>query len=163
MFKVLFMCTANICRSPLAQVILEQKVKDQDIEYMIDSDSSGTWATEGQRAGRLSQMVATENYLDLSKHRSKPITLGLIKESDLILCMTPNHKSDLLQIFPHYDDRIFTLKEYGHNSPPPKISVDDPIGMNLNFYRRIFREIEDEITRIWPVILEKSNAKATIG
>jgi len=148
----MFVCTANVCRSPMAEVILKKLVNEHNLEDHIEVESSGIWASDGQRAADLSQLVARENGLDLSSHRSQSVTPQLIKSSDLILCMTPSHERDLLNIFPHFDNKIFTLKEYGHKVPPQNSAVADPIGMNLNFYRHIFQEIKSEIERIWPAI-----------
>lgn len=162
MFKVLFMCTANICRSPLAEAIFNHMVKNGNIREQIVAESSGTWANDGNSAGSLSQQVAQENGLDLSAHRSKPMTPQLIKEADLVLCMTPVHKNDVLKIFPHFDNKVFNLKEFAREIPPRKKAIDDPIGMNLNFYRRIFRELEDEIRRILPVVEQLATQKANL-
>ncbi len=156
MFRVMFVCTANVCRSPMAEVILENIVKEHHLEDQIEVESSGIWASDGQPASELSRLVARENGLDLSSHRSQSVTPQLVKSSDLILCMTPSHKRDLLNIFPHFDNKIFTLKEYGRENPPQNNAIADPIGMNLNFYRSIFREIESEIKRIWPLIQNRA-------
>jgi len=127
------------------------------------AESSGTWAIDGQASSSLSQMVATEHGLNLAKHRSQAISLDMIKSSDLILCMTPTHKRDLLQIFPHFAEKIFTLKEYVREIPPKKLAVDDPIGMNLNFYRRIYKDIDSEIRRILPEIKKNALKKTEIN
>ncbi|MFZ0391579.1 MAG: hypothetical protein WAN36_14055, partial [Calditrichia bacterium] len=124
---------------------------------------AGTWAADGQPVSRLARMVAADNGVDVSGHRAQSLTPFMVKNSDLILCMTPQHKQDLLQIFPHVPNRIFTLKEYMREFPPQKTAVDDPIGMNLNFYRRIFNEINEEIKRIWPFIRKRALVSTTFN
>jgi protein-tyrosine-phosphatase len=155
--KILFVCTANICRSPLAEAIFERKIMDNDCSERLSVESAGIWATDGIPPSKLTQTVAVDNDLDLSGHKSKAIDLNLINSASLIFCMTSTHKRDLVKIFPHFKSKIFTLKEFGKKIKPTKISIDDPIGMSYNFYKRIFSEINEEIIRIWPEILKLIN------
>ncbi len=156
-------CTANVCRSPMGEGILRDMIKKQNLESFISVDSCGVWAMEDQEASELTQQVAKENHLDLSYHLSKSITPSLVDNSDLILCMSLSHKKEILNFFPSSESKVFTLKEYKKKSVPPKESIDDPIGMTYNFYRRIFNEIDEEIKRIFPEIkelaLEQTNTK----
>lgn len=157
MFKILIACTANICRSPLGEAILNKMIERENLSDQIEVGSFGIWGSDGFPTSETSQKVAAENGLDVSKHLSRSISPTLIKSADLILCMTSSHKNDLLHVFPHMESKIFTLKEYGRNTILANDSIDDPIGMNLNFYRRIYREIENELTRIFPLIKKKKS------
>ncbi len=163
MFNILMVCTANVCRSPMEEAILRDMIKKQNLESFISADSCGVWAMEDQEASKLTQQVAEENRLDLSHHQSKSITQILVDNSDLILCMSPSHKQEIVTYFPSSESKVFTLKEYKKKSIPPKETIDDPIGMTYNFYRRIFNEIDEEIKRIFPEIkelaLEKTNTE----
>jgi protein-tyrosine-phosphatase len=152
MFNILVLCTANICRSPLGEAIFNHYVSTHGLEKQISVKSAGIWATDGYPVSTLAIAVAKENGIDVSKHLSRSITPEMINSSDLILCMTPAHKKELLLFFPKLESKIFALKEYGHKKKPQKLAIDDPIGMNLNFYRRIYSEIDTEIKRILPLI-----------
>lgn len=157
MYKVLFVCTANICRTPMAEYYLNRLVKKEGLEELIIVESAGTWAMEGMPAAENSLLVCAEEGLDLSNHRSQPIDLYMMKQSDLVLCMSIDHKYDLSQIFPHLKDKIFTLKEYNNKNTPQSISIADPYSRSIENYQETYKLITGEIDRIFEVI--KKNAK----
>ncbi len=152
-------CTANVCRSPLAEAVLKKMIKDDGLENEITVNSCGVWAADGQKSSAFTEEVAKENKLDLSHHRSQSLNPQLIRNSDLILCMTPEHRQDLLKLFPGAEDKIFTLKGFARTQPLENEVIGDPIGLSLNFYRRIFGEIESELKRILPDIKMRSGSK----
>lgn len=157
MYKVLFVCTANICRTPIAEYYLNHLVKKEGLEELIMVESAGTWAIEGMPAAEFSRQVCAGEGLDLSNHRSQPIDLYLMKQADLVLCMSSEHKNDLSQIFPHLKDKIFTLKEYNSKNTRHSISIPDPYGMPLEQYQETYKLITGEIDRIFASI--KQNAR----
>ncbi|RMF60060.1 MAG: low molecular weight protein arginine phosphatase [Calditrichaeota bacterium] len=152
MFKVLFVCTGNICRTPMAVFLLRKLIEEEGLEEFIDVDSAGTWASEGAPAAELTYQVLKENGIDASSHRGKGVDHYLMKESDLILCMASEHKRDLVQIFPHFKDKIYTLKEFGTEEKLSDPTIHDPYGMNIERYRETYLEISKEIQRIWPIL-----------
>ncbi len=152
MYTVLFICTANICRTPMANSILMHFVMKEGLEEEIQVESAGTWAVHDAPASPLSVEVCREHGLDASGHRSRPVDLPSMNNADLVLCMTTEHRNDLQQIFPHLKDRIFTLKEYGVEEPRAERSIMDPYGRNISEYRKTFQEIYREIERFWPLI-----------
>ena len=152
MFKILFICTANICRTPIAKYYLRDKVKKTGLSGKIEVDSAGTWARGGQSAAENSIAVCKENKLDASEHTSTGITAAIMNDSDLILCMSIQHKLDLVSIFPQHADKIFLLKEYSNETPEKRLSIPDPYGRKIEVYREVFREIASEIDRFFPEI-----------
>ena len=154
MYKITIVCTANICRSPMGEAILWNLVKQNHMEDKIEVLSAGLLGIEGERASDLAVTVAHEHGLNLEDHRSKGITPQMIKMSNVVLCMTPEHKTELQSDFPSYRDKIYTLKEYLSKGEVIQKYIDDPIGLSLNFYRRVFNEIKIELERIFPEIIK---------
>ncbi len=163
MLKIFIICTANVCRSPLGEAILKKLVKEENLSSLVEVESCGIWAMDGQEPSDLAKQVAEENHLDLSHHRSCSLIPEKIIHADLILCMALEHKEHLQRLFPTIKNRIYTLKEFAQKEKKVSYTIDDPIGMTLNFYRRIFREIETEMKRILPTIKQFAMKKAEIG
>ena len=110
--------------------------------------SSGTSAVSGQRASRNAIQVMQEKDIDIRNHQAKPLTPGLIKEADLILAMTRNHKSQVLQMSPDAHDKTYTLKEYASKLGNYGEISDEIIKLQRIIERKkadFFREYEVQI------------------
>ncbi len=103
--NILFVCTGNTCRSPMAEVLLKSKSTD------IGVKSAGIFAGVGQPMTEHSVTVLQEMNL-AADHQSKPVDENLLTWSDLVLTMTDKHKETLSIQYPHHEDKFFTLKEY---------------------------------------------------
>lgn len=143
----------------MAVCLLKNLIHREGLESLIDVESAGTWALEGSPATEYSQKVCAEHGMDISSHRSQPVSLHLVQNADLVLCMATHHKTDLQNVFPHFAEKIFTIKEFARMSPPENNTIDDPIGRSLQVYRKTFKTIEQEVERIWPVILSMALSK----
>ncbi len=108
--KILFVCTGNTCRSPMAEALFREIAGAGESGFQVIS--AGTSAGRGVPAAEEAVQVLKEKGIDLSEHQSRPITEELLKEADLILTMTRSHKESLLQLEPGVGDKVFTLKEY---------------------------------------------------
>lgn len=138
--SVLFICTANLCRSPMAMAILRSQVEHSSDEWRIES--AGTWAVEGVRANLKTQQIMTEFGLDISDHLSQIVTPELLKSFNLILTMEPGHKEALQIEFPEVARRVYLLSEMiGLN-----FMIIDPVGGEIEEYRATAREIEHLIS-----------------
>ncbi len=161
MYNVLFICTANICRTPMAHYYLLHLLKQDGLADQFEVKSAGTWAIEGIPAAHFSQVVCKDHGIDASAHISQPIDLPLMKAADVILCMAIQHKFDLCQIFPHFRSKIFTLKEYMREVTDDDYSIDDPYGRSIELYRETYEIITGEIKRVYPAL--KQNAKKKLN
>ena len=148
---VLFVCTANICRSPMAAALFRAKLREVAGGETWSIDSAGTWAKDGQPVSGNSVKAMETRGLDIRKHRSKTVSKALLALYDLILVMEPGHNEALRVEFPQAAGRIFLLSEL---SGPP-VAIDDPYGKSLDRYEKTAVEMEGYIDAAFPKILEQ--------
>lgn len=108
--KIMFICTGNICRSAMAEGILEKIVKDKKLN--IEVYSCGIYAEDGDYATYNAVEAARYYEVDISNHRATNIRNSKIQEMDLILCATSNHKQTALSMHPNLMGKVYTIKEY---------------------------------------------------
>ncbi|MFZ5625670.1 MAG: low molecular weight protein arginine phosphatase [Gemmatimonadota bacterium] len=133
---VLFVCTGNTCRSPLAEALLRQRLAERGIAG-IDVASAGTGAWDGAPASEGSYLVALEHGLDLSGHRARMLTRDLVRQADLILAMSWSHRDRVAVL--GGADRVHLLTEYAGR---PGAEVMDPFGRSIDDYRTTFDQLD---------------------
>ena len=107
----MFVCTANLCRSPIAAFLFKKWLQQHQVTGSWHVESSGTWAQDGEGvlSSVLPHLLAVG--IDLTHHRSRSITANLMAQSDLVLCMTGFHKEALQVEFPQFAPRVYMLSE----------------------------------------------------
>ena len=108
-FTVLFVCTGNVCRSPLAELLLHQSINTPAITTL----SAGTQAMVGHQMPEIQRDIAAQLGLETSEqHRAQQLTLQHIESADLILGMERQHRSEAVKLSPRALRRTFTLREF---------------------------------------------------
>lgn len=136
---VLFVCTANICRSPMAAAIFQGILRESGIDPLSwRIESAGTWAPQNRPAAAEVVALLTVRGLEIPDHRSRIVDKDLLSGFPLILTMEPGHKEAILVEFRSLRGRVFTLAEIaGENG-----SVEDPTGGSPEGFALTANEIE---------------------
>lgn len=134
-YTIVFVCTGNTCRSPMAQVILRDLLADAAGTFNVLS--AGTHASTGAPAAGPAVDVLAQSRLRLDDHRSRPLSQELVTEADLLLTMTDAQKVYVIDAYPEAAAKTFTLKKFV-GLPG---DVHDPFGGDMNMYRETEAEL----------------------
>ncbi|MBE7025900.1 MAG: low molecular weight protein arginine phosphatase [Ruminococcaceae bacterium] len=129
---IIFVCTGNTCRSPMAEALLRKKTEAHTVS------SAGVSVLFATPAAPNAVRTMQEYGLDISDHRSRQLTAEAVQAADRILTMTGMHKAVLCKLFPDAAEKTETLGEFaGH----PDRDVPDPFGGSMETYRACAAEI----------------------
>jgi protein-tyrosine phosphatase len=142
---VLFVCTGNTCRSPMAETLFRELVAERfgcradEIErHGVVVASAGIAAWGGGKASTGALEAMREQGADLSAHESQPLTENLARQADVIWTMTASHRANILAQFPEAGGRVAMLS-------PDRHDVIDPIGGTLATYRKCADQIREHL------------------
>ena len=176
-------CTGNICRSPMAEVMLRDEVERRGCDD-IEVASAGTWAGFGNPAQPEACEVMRSKGIDLEGHRSRPVDPEELADADLVIAMTSVHARELNQLSNEVgtkmvlmkefvemevekclssarDDRLKTLLAGRRPEPRRALDLDDPMGLPVFAYERAANEIDTGIRRLADLLCGEAPARDT--
>lgn len=107
--RILFVCTGNTCRSPMAEGLFRQMAKERGMK--VEARSAGVAAVEGMPISRHAEAVLRDHQIE-DRLTSSALSLELAEWADLILTLTQSHKRAVIHTYPFAVSKVFTLKEY---------------------------------------------------
>lgn len=131
---ILFVCTGNTCRSPMAEGFCRETLKDvfsaEGSALPFRVLSAGTSAAEGQRADPMAVEAMKEMRIDVNEHRTRALSPALLDAADWIFTMTWAHRESILKIMPATRDRVWLLSSRSEDIP-------DPVSKSIDRYRQV--------------------------
>lgn len=131
--NVLMVCHGNLCRSPMAAALLQQRVEGLRV------GSAGLAAEVGQPAATEAVAVLSEMGIDIQAHRATQLTRQIANDAELILTMTAAQTRSLQSLYPLMRGRIFSIRGFDDTD------IDDPMGMPISAFRACREALTDGI------------------
>lgn len=153
MKQILFVCTGNICRSPIAEGIVRFRSQQERISHNLYVHSAGTHAVVGSGASRNGIEVMASKGIDIRRHVAKQVTFNAVADAHLIIVMEEAHRAALFNLAPSHMGKIILLSELSGRT----YDIPDPYGGPLIDYQIAYARINGIIDAAWTSILDRIN------
>lgn len=141
--KVLFVCTANVCRSPMAEAIFGALAEEMDVA--CEPCSAGTAALVDEPIASSARAALEEIGVYPDRHRARQVDGAMLEEADLVLAMTPQHAAALRRLSESSRSKVHTLLGYASGVPDSE-GVPDPYGQSMTAHRASVRQLFESIS-----------------
>lgn len=157
MRKILFVCTGNLARSPLAEYAFQKAMADRGVMEVL-AQSAGTMAYDGSPAANKAVQEGALRGLDLSHHRSAFLTRSMVEEAEMVLVMERHQYLHTLALAPGSEEKTFMLGGFipgrGHDE------IDDPYGGSDEDFRRALDDIIEAVEILADKVVENLNGSS---
>ena len=136
--KIVFVCTGNTCRSPLAEAILYKYARDNKLD--IKAESCGLNCEYGEEMSKNTAKLIDDMEIFFT-HSSRPLTQKIINDADYIITMQNWQKDAILKAV--QSDKVFSMGDFSHGE-----DIQDPFGGDVEVYRQVEKQIADIIPNI---------------
>lgn len=159
MKTVLFICTGNVCRSPMAEGIFRHAVKGRGNYRVL---SAGLGAMEGQPPSVYAVQAVRELGIDISSQRSRMLTPELAEQADYIFGMTHSHVDTVMLLYPNAAEKTFLLREFDETLDQFEKDISDPIGGSYDVYSNCRDQIEQGIVSLLRFIEQEQGGRGAV-
>lgn len=156
LYRVLFVCAGNTCRSPLAAAALGFALGDEG--RRVEIQSAGVYANPGAPAAGPAIDVAKANGLDLSTHRAQRVSIPLLERADLVLALSPGELEVVRRMSPEAGARAHLLSDFGSEHPTGE-GIPDPFGGSREAYEECLRRVTEHVERVAAVVIREVKAR----
>src|SRR5712691_3689440 len=160
MKTILFVCTGNVCRSPMAEGIFRQAVRGRGNYRVL---SAGLGALEGQPPSMYAVQAVKELGIDISDQRSRALTPEMVQQADYIFGMTHSHIDTVMLLYPQAAEKTFLLREFDETLDLFEKDISDPIGGQYEVYLNCRDQIEQGIVSLLRFLEQSEGAPAAIN
>ena len=136
--QILFVCTANVCRSPMAEAIFNAIAEERGLAWR--AESAGVAALVGEDITPNARAALDEVGIYANEHHARQVGEEMLEEADLVLAMGPRHVATLRRRFGDLSERAYALPEYALGAPPEE-GIPDPYGQTMTAFRASVRQL----------------------
>ena len=145
--NILFVCTGNLCRSPLAEGYMRKILADEGL-LEVEVSSAGCWAGNGAPVSEGAKQVAEENGFQLSAHLTRKVTHEMVARADIVAVMDEEQREEVVNLAPAEEEKVILLRSFAPDGSLQRY-IPDPYGDNLDSFRNVFQLIKESVDGLY--------------